>query len=395
MVEQSELAASWSLITDDASLAAAAAVLADGTGPAGIDAERASGYRYGQDAYLVQVYRRDAGTFLFDPTEIESFAPLADAIGAEEWILHAASQDIPCLDNIGLRPTQLFDTELAARLLGFEKVGLGSIVEELLGIHLEKAHSAADWSTRPLPENWLEYAALDVVLLPDLRDAVAAELHAQGKDEIARQEFNAARFVQPKPRQIDPWRKTSGSHKLHTQRELAIVRELWNTREELAKIQDTAPGRLIPDASIVAAAAAAPRSSQELSRLRTFRGRESRTELDRWWRAVLRAKTTEDLPELAPKSLGAVPHHRSWAQRRPEAARRLVAARASLEEDAKELGMPLENLLTPKFLRDVAWDPPADGSPEAVAERLEGLGAREWQRSRTAPLISAAFVDVT
>src|SRR5690606_18481791 len=113
-------------------------------------------------AYLVQVNRRGAGTFLFDPTELDSFRPLAEAIAGEEWILHSAGQDLACLEALGLVPERLFDTELASRLLGFERVGLGAIVERLLGIHLRKAHSAADWSTRPLPGPWLEYAALDV-----------------------------------------------------------------------------------------------------------------------------------------------------------------------------------------------------------------------------------------
>ncbi|MCA0347625.1 MAG: ribonuclease D, partial [Actinobacteria bacterium] len=179
------------MITDSRDLERAAETLAGGHGPAGVDAERASGFRYGSEAYLVQVHRRGAGTFLFDPTEIDDFSALDEAIRGEEWILHAASQDLPCLDAIGLRPQRLFDTELASRLLGFERVGLGSIVEQLLGIRLSKAHSAADWSTRPLPGPWLEYAALDVALLPDLRDAVEAELEAQGKTGIAEQEFEA------------------------------------------------------------------------------------------------------------------------------------------------------------------------------------------------------------
>lgn len=393
MVEQSELQAAWSLVADDRGVEAAAEMLSSGTGPAGVDAERASGFRYGADAYLVQVFRRDAGTFLFDPTSITSFAPLAEALADEEWILHAASQDIACLEEIGLAPPRIFDTELAARLLGFERVGLGSIVENLLGIRLQKAHSAADWSTRPLPEEWLEYAALDVALLPDLRDAIARELVAQRKTDIAQQEFEATRTRRPKPRDEEPWRRLSGGHRLRSRRELAIARELWNARDELARSRDVAPGRLIPDASIVAAAAAAPRSQGELGRLSTFKGRASRSELDRWWRAVLRGKTTEDLPGQRPRDPQAMPHHRSWPQRHPEAAERLASARRRLEKEAEQLRMPLENLLTPEHLRRLAWRPPSDPTPEAVAERLAELGARPWQCERTAPLIARAFVE--
>ncbi|WP_336650993.1 MULTISPECIES: HRDC domain-containing protein [unclassified Leucobacter] len=394
MVEQSELDTDWLLVTDDAGLERAAEALAAADGPVGVDAERASGFRYGSDAYLVQMFRRGTRPFLFDPTEIESFAPLAEAITDEEWILHAASQDIPCLSALGLSPTRLFDTELAARLLGYERVGLGAIVESLLGISLEKAHSAADWSQRPLPEPWLEYAALDVALLPDLRDAVAADLEAQGKSEFARQEFEAVRTRPDKPRSPEPWRKISGGHSLRSPRSLAIARELWLARDELARERDVAPGRLIPDASLVAAASANPRSKGDLARLQTFRGRASRTEIDRWWRAILRGKTTEDLPGPKPRDPDSVPHHRGWSQRHPEAAARLTAARTALEAEAERQRIPIENLLTPDTLRRVVWSPPGDRSADAVALRLKELGARDWQIGITAPIIAAAFVDL-
>ncbi|MGO1539303.1 MAG: HRDC domain-containing protein [Leucobacter sp.] len=393
LVEQSELDASWSLIEDGTGLEHAARVLSAGTGPTGIDAERASGYRYGADAYLVQVHRRDAGTFLFDPVTIGNFAPLADAIEDTEWVLHAASQDIACLDEIGLRPPNVFDTELAARLLGYERVGLGSIVETLLGIHLQKAYSAADWSTRPLPEPWLEYAALDVVLLPDLHDAIERELELQEKQEIAAQEFDAILNRPPKPPAAEPWRKLSGGHKIRDPRQLAIARELWLARDELARSTDTAPGRLIPDSSIVVAATSSPRSRGDLARQSMFKGRASRSELDRWWEAVLRGKSTEDLPGPRPKGPDALPHHRNWAARFPAAAARLTNSRAALESESERQAIPLENLLTPEYLRRLAWEPPTDLTPAGVSERLAELGARPWQRALTAPLIAAAFVE--
>lgn len=393
MVEQSELETSWSMVTDDSGVQKAAALLATGTGPVGVDAERASGFTYGSEAYLVQVFRRGSGTFLFDPVEIESFAPLAKAIEGEEWIFHAASQDIPCLDEIGLHPPRIFDTELAARLLGYERVGLGAVVERLLGVKLEKAHSAADWSQRPLPESWLEYAALDVALLPDLRDAVAQDLVEQGKEEFASAEFEAVRNKPEKPKNPEPWRNLSNGQSLRSPRALALARELWLARDELARSSDTAPGRLIPDRSIVAAAAANPRSKGDLAKLATFRGRASRTEIDRWWKAILRGKTTENLPGPRPRDPGAIPHHRSWAQRYPDAAARLAAARAGVEAEAERQHMPAENLITPDFVRKLAWNPPEDLSPESIALRLKEVGARDWQAALTAPILAAAFVE--
>lgn len=399
MVEQQDLSVTWSLVADGEGVARAADAIASGTGPVGVDAERASGFRYGSEAYLVQVFRRGAGTFLFDPTEIEDFGPLAEALapgalGRDEWILHSASQDLACLEALGLTPERLFDTELASRLLGFERVGLGSLVERLLGIRLHKAHSAADWSSRPLPGDWLEYAALDVALLPDLRDAVARELEAQGKIEIAKQEFEAVRTKPPKPAPAEPWRRLSGGNRLKTPRELAIARELWLARDELARSRDVAPGRLLPDASIVVAASAQPRSAGHLASLGDFKGRASRSELDRWWRAVLRGKTTDELPSLRPRDPDAIPHHRGWAQRHPEAAARLVAAREALAAEAERQRMPLENLLTPDTLRRLAWDPPSPATSESISERLAELGARPWQTVITAPIIAAAFVGL-
>lgn len=391
MVEQHELQTTWSLVTDSGELHRAADSLADGEGPIGVDAERASGFRYGAEAYLVQVHRRGAGTFLFDPVEIEDFSPLSSAIQEDEWILHAASQDLACLDEIGLRPQRLFDTELASRLLGFERVGLGSIVEQLLGIHLQKAHSASDWSTRPLPEPWLEYAALDVALLPDLRDAVKNELEKQGKTEIAAQEFEAVRTRPTRPAPDEPWRKLAGGNRLRSPRELALARELWNTRDALARERDIAPGRLVPDASLIVAAAMNPRSKGALAANKDFKGRASRSEIDLWWKAILRAKTTEP-PGPRPRDEDAIPHHRSWAQRFPEAASRLGVAREAVVAEAERMGMPVENLLTPDILRRLAWDPPAPLDEDAVALRLAELGAREWQYVATAPIITSAFV---
>ena len=206
-----------------------------GNGPIAVDAERASGYRYSQRAYLIQMYRRGSGVFLFDPPAIGRFDALNDVIRDEEWIIHAASQDLACLREVGLDPTRIFDTELAGRLLGLDRVGLGAVVEELLGIHLAKEHSAADWSTRPLPEPWLEYAALDVELLVDVRDKLDAMLTESGKQEIAAQEFEATRLRQPKLVRQDPWRRLSGLHGVRGARSLAIARELWTARDALAR----------------------------------------------------------------------------------------------------------------------------------------------------------------
>lgn len=366
--------------------------IAAGHGPIAIDAERASGFRYSQRAYLIQIFRRGAGVFLFDPPAVGDFSELNAVIAGEEWILHAASQDLACLREVGLHPTRIYDTELGARLAGLPRVGLGTVVEELLGIHLAKEHSAADWSTRPLPQAWLVYAALDVELLPDLRDAVGALLENAGKSQIAEEEFTTVLNREAKPAKTDAWRRLSGLHTVRGARNLAIARELWEARDRLAQEIDTAPGRLVPDASLVAAAKAVPESRQALSALREFTGRASRSELTRWWEAIEVGRATEDLPSLRVAG-EAMPPPRIWSERNPEADKRLKGARAAVTVISTELSIPVENLLTPELLRKLAWNPPTPLDHDSVRDALETLGAREWQVDATSQVILDAFVE--
>ncbi|GGK90565.1 ribonuclease D [Curtobacterium luteum] len=381
------------VIESRAEYQAAVAAIAAGHGPVAVDAERASGYRYSQRAYLIQVFRRGAGSFLFDPIAIGDFAELQAAVVDEEWLFHAASQDLPCLQEVGLVPTRIFDTELGARIAGFPRVGLGAVVEQLLGITLAKAHSAADWSTRPLPQSWLVYAALDVELLPDLRDALAAVLEEAGKTRIAAEEFAAVLNRAPKPPRTEPWRRLSGMHALRGARALAIARALWTARDEYAREADVAPGRTIPDAAIVAAAAANPASKGELAGLKAFTGRASRSEIDRWWAAVEAGRTTEDLPKLRAAGDPSLPPPRAWADRNPDADRRYKAARAAVLARAEALDLPVENLLTPDTLRSVSWEPPTPIATETVGAALAAHDARPWQVEETASIIAHAFVE--
>ena len=383
--------AEYSVISDRTEFENAARSLSEGTGPVAVDVERASGFRYSQRAYLVQVFRRDAGVFLFDPPAIGDFAALQDAIGDTEWVFHAASQDLPSLRELELEPQSIFDTELASRLLGSDGFGLAAVVEHALGINLAKAHSAADWSTRPLPDPWLEYAALDVLHLVDVRDVLLDELSEAHKTDFAEQEFAATLQRLPKPPREEPWRRLSGLHKVRGARQLAIARSLWTAREEYAQEIDVSPGRLVPDRSLLAAVLAAPQSKQALAGLKEFNGRASRSQLDRWWNAIESGRAAEQLPrERVPSD--SLPPPRSWADRNPEADLRLKAARPVVEATAAELHMPTENLLTPEYLRRVAWQPP-ELTAEAIGGALSELGARPWQVAQTAQKITDAFVE--
>jgi len=371
---------------------AATEAIAAGTGPIAIDAERASGFRYSQRAYLIQIFRRGAGTFLFDPPAIGDLRELNTVIADVEWIFHAASQDLASLREVGLDPQTIFDTELGSRLAGLPRVGLGTVVEELLGVHLAKEHSAADWSTRPLPQSWLVYAALDVELLVDLRDAVADLLESQGKSEIARQEFEATLRREAKPANPDAWRRLSGLHTIRQQRNLAVARSLWLARDEYAREIDTAPGRLLPDLSITAAAKALPATRTDLSKLREFNGRASRSQLPRWWSAIEAGLVDEDLPPVRLKGDG-IPPARAWSDRNPEADARLKAARSAFAGLSAELAIPVENLLTPELLRRLAWEPPEPLTVDTVRGALLEGGARPWQADATVQPIVDAFVE--
>lgn len=376
-------------------LTRAAALLAAGSGPVAVDAERASGYRYTHRAYLVQLRREGAGTFLIDPLPFDDLTEIAEAIADAEWVLHAASQDLPCLADLGLVPRRLFDTELAARLANLERVGLAALTEHLLGFALEKHHSAADWSTRPLPQSWLSYAALDVELLVDLRDKLEVELTAQDKLAWAREEFeylvaSAGRPPAPRP---DPWRRTSGIHKLRGARALARVRALWYARDRIAARRDSAPGRVLADSAIIAAAESDPTDERALLAIQGFGGRYVRRLAPVWLDALDEARRLRDadLPQpVLPE--GPPPPHR-WAERDPVAAGRLARCREVVTTLAAHHRLPPENLIAPDAVRRLAWAPPDEITPATVDAALAATGVRSWQRGLLVPQLTQALVE--
>ncbi|MFE9814497.1 ribonuclease D [Streptomyces sp. NBC_00236] len=382
------------VVASDDALAGVIAAFAAGSGPVAVDAERASGYRYGQRAYLVQLRREGAGSALVDPVGCPDLSGLGEALRGTEWILHAATQDLPCLREIGMTPTGLFDTELAGRLAGFPRVGLGAMVESVLGYSLEKGHSAVDWSTRPLPDPWLRYAALDVELLIDLRNALEEELDRQGKLDWAQEEFSSIAAAPPAPPRQDPWRRTSGMHKVRRRRQMAVVRELWTMRDQIAQRRDISPGKVLGDAAIVEAALALPANTHALTALPGFGHRMGRRQLEQWQAAVDRAKELPEteLPQPG-QPLAGPPPPRAWADKDPAAAARLSAARTAVSELAERLNMPQENLITPDTVRRVCWEPPKRLTPETVESALSGYGARHWQIEQVSPILLRALAS--
>jgi ribonuclease D len=383
------------VVETPAGLAAVVDRLAAGTGPFAIDAERASGYRYSHRAYLLQMRRTGSGSALVDPIPFgdvpnDAFADLAAVVADTEWVIHAASQDLPCLAELGLRPRRLFDTELAGRLLNYPRVGLAVLTEELLGFRMRKEHSAVDWSKRPLPEPWLLYAALDVEVLVELRDILAGQLDAAGKREWAEQEFAMWAKFDGGAGRAEPWRRTSGIHRVRGRRGLAVVREMWELRDDLARRRDITSSRILPDASIVEAAQAAPRSRNALARLPGFSGRNGQRYVRDFASAVSTALALPDheLPSLALQHDGPPPP-RAWADKDPEAAARLARCREAVTTLAEHHQLPQENLVAPDAVRRLAWTPPDPVTPDSVRAALQATGVRPWQLD----LVSATLAE--
>jgi ribonuclease D len=380
--------------------------LLKGSGPLAIDAERASGYRYSQRAYLIQIYRKDGGLHLIDPIPLKS-SKLWDKFNKQfskyEWVIHASTQDLPCLIEVGLKPELLFDTELGARLAGCERVGLGPLAESLLELQLSKEHSAVDWSTRPLRPEWITYAALDVDILLDIRDAVEKLLTEQNKLSWAQADFAAilASYQDfnfsdlPKP---DRWRRTSGMHKVRDRLTMTVVKDLWASRDELARQLDLAPGRTLGDEAIVDLAVKRPNNLEAVAKLIGRRTRLEAPPFNRWLDVLnLALQTpTADQPEFRVPSQN-LPPIKIWKEKNPLGYARLTHARAALLELSAQIKVPTENLVTPELVRKICWPQPPALSSEYqpfVKNELAKMGARPWQIEQVANAIASALGQI-
>jgi ribonuclease D len=361
-----------------------------GHGPIAIDAERASGYRYSQRAYLIQIFRRAGGLHLIDPIAVadtELWGELNRSFADQEWIIHASTQDLPCLRELGLDPQILFDTELGGRIAGCPRVGLGPLCESLLGLALAKEHSAVDWSIRPLKSEWLIYAALDVDVLVDLRDEVEKLLLANGKLEWAREDFAAILKNPPAPARKDPWRRTSGMHKVRDRMTLGIIRALWHARDDFARHVDVSPGRIFNDEILLEVATRRPKTVDDFSKLVKRRTRVENLPTTQWFALLQQtlALPVEQLPEVRTPSVG-LPPLKVWRERNVMAHARITHARPALQTRATQLHIPTENLLSPELLRQLMWKSPpltAANTQAEFKEYISGflleLGARTWQ----------------
>lgn len=364
------------VLTTKAELSEVAAKLRDTAGPLAVDAERAGSFRYSQGAYLLQLHSHAIGTVLIDPIALPDLSELAESAAKNVWILHAAQNDLPCLSELAMVPTTLFDTEIAAQILAEEHFSLGALVAKYCGVKLEKKYSMVDWSTRPLPDNWLAYAALDVEFLIPLYEQLHARLEAEGKAAWAEEEFEALRVREPKTPSDEPWRDLRGIGRISTARSLGAVRDLWRRRDELAQQNDLAPSKLLSDKVLIQLARQLPTTASQLRRL--LPGRSRRWQRD--WEAVLtqvRQLPATRLPHRQHHT-GPHPHQRLWKSNYPDSFERLEVIRASVAHVAEREKISKDVALAPKVQRELAWQAP-HADVAAVRETLTKAGARHWQ----------------
>ena len=378
--------------------------LSKGSGPFAVDAERASGFRYSARAYLIQIKRTDGGLHLIDPIPFGPghplFSELNNLLNTDEVILHASTQDLPCLRELGINPVRLFDTELAGRIAGLPRVGLGPLLESIMGVLLAKEHSAADWSARPLPKEWLTYAALDVELLVELRNHMYALLEDAKKLPWALEEFASILKAPPAPPRVDPWRRTSGMHKIKRRDQLAVIKSLWIARDQLAAKHDIAAGKLLNDSAIVELAIAVPTNKKEFEKCLRPLGLRARwlENLQLWLDSIATAVALpeEQWPTMRTNA-DTLPPIKLWRDKFPEKFAPLSHARAAIELIAQENQIPLENLITPEHVRRVCWKPPVGAtstlSVSEVEKALTELGARQWQIDLVAPALASALLE--
>lgn len=376
------------LIEDALELEAATRLLESSTEPVALDTERAQGYRYGGGAYLVQLRKSDVGSFLIDPRALPDLSSMDRAVQGT-WLLHAADQDLACMAELGLVPAAVFDTEIAAKLLGFTRFSLGAMTEQILGIALDKSHQNEDWSLRPFPIDWLRYAALDVELLPELEKEMSVRLADAGRTDWAEQEFTHLLEHPLQPREPH-WRDLKGLGKVKSAQGLATAQELWMVREELGRELDVSPGRILATQAIIEAALVQPSTRGRLTSIEPFRRNRARKYTDLWWSAISKARA---LPEsqLPPIRLAAdpdfVPPASAWKRQDPQAWERLQTMRTLAARAADPLGIQADVVLAPRVQREVAWRP----LRKDFAEALHEGGARPWQIGQ---LATAAAPDL-
>ena len=245
----------------------ALAVQLSGAALLAIDTEAAGYHRYHDRICLFQVSTR-TDTWVIDTLAVSDIAPLTPLLASDavEVVLHDADYDLRLLArDYGVRVTHLFDTKLAAQILGEPQIGLASLLEKHLGVKLDKKHQRADWAQRPLPDDMIAYAAEDTKHLPRLRDVLRRLLEQTGRLHWAEEEFRIRVQVDAASTGSDPdaWLRLKNTRDLKP-RHLAALRELHGWREATAAERDVAPFRVMANETLVEIARRLPERLDQL-----------------------------------------------------------------------------------------------------------------------------------
>jgi len=232
-----------------------------------VDTESNSLYAYYEQVCLIQLSTRDQD-YIIDPLAIDNLSPLGALLAdpAIEVVFHAAEYDVMTLKrDFKFTFASIFDTMLAARICGWQAVGLGNILADQFGVRAEKRFQRANWAARPLAADQLLYAQMDTHYLPALRDRLLAELTAQDRLEEAFETFAALADLPPAEYRFDP----EGYWRIHQAQDLrrdqmALVRELYLLRDSLARQRDCPPVKIFSDPVLAELARIAPRRVDDL-----------------------------------------------------------------------------------------------------------------------------------
>jgi len=333
-----------------------------------VDLESDSFHHYGDRIALLQF--SDGGhAYIVDPLRVD-LDPLSDLLGdvSREKVFHDADYDgRMILTFLGVKPSPVFDTMIAARILGKEKVGLADLLEEYLGISLDKAFQKADWSRRPLDREMLRYAALDVLHLLELRDRMEEEMARLGRLEWAREEFRlVVEGMSPMPERKPDFARVKGARDLDPHR-LAVLQKLLEWREGKARRMDLPPFKVVGTERLLKLAEAVPRTRRELEasgalsprQMRSF-GEEVLKAVEKGWREPPERWPRFPAPERTRRDL--------------EAERVLRRFKEARDRRAEELGLDPGFLLPNSALKELARRKPR--SLEDI--RKSGI-LKEWQ----------------
>jgi ribonuclease D len=286
-----------------------------------------------------------------------------------EKVFHAAAYDISCLSrDYAFTFTNLFDTHLAAHLLGYEQLGLSALMEKLLGVVHSKHRQRDDWSRRPLDRLQLEYAATDTHYLLKLRDLLEEQLKHKGRLVWAREEFDAAASVQTDERSFDPegFRRIKGSRGLAL-RELLILRALYLLRDRYAREMDLPPFKVLTNSVLLEIARKPSASPQALAKRPGISYRIGRKFADEIFQTVESARAQD------PSSL-IRPAQNQWRAPSPESRRRLERLKEWRQAKARELELSIGVVFPGNLLEVLAAAPAA-----SQTELDEFPGMRKWR----------------